>query len=165
MVGDSQRRPDRNRRAPEARGRGRSAPNIILITRGRYLDEWPPAQSLSGAVDLFYRRGAAGGAELMEFCSALAIARYHPTGGGYEKVQVGRTHSGSNHISMANAASEGPYYGPPPYYYGPPYSGPRPYRGGEVAYYRPGRHRTWNGCQRGWTVQDGLCKPYARATE
>jgi hypothetical protein len=69
-------------------------------------------------------------------------------------------------ISMANAASaEGPYYGPPPYYYGPPYSGPRPYRGGEVAYYRPGRHRTWNGCQRGWTVQDGLCKPYARANE
>ena len=119
MVGDSQRRPDRNRRAPEARARGRSAPNIILITRGRYLDEWPPAQSLSGAVDLFYRRGAAGGAELMEFCSALAIARYHPTGGGYEKVQVGRTHSGSNHISMANAASEGPYYGPLPITMGP----------------------------------------------
>jgi hypothetical protein len=20
--------------------------------------------------------------------------------------------------------------------------------------------RTWNGCQPGWTVQDGLCKPY-----
>jgi len=27
-------------------------------------------------------------------------------------------------------------------------------------YYPPGRHRTWNGCQPGWTVQDGLCKPY-----
>lgn len=26
-------------------------------------------------------------------------------------------------------------------------------------YYRP-HHRTWNGCQNGWTVQDGLCKPY-----
>ena len=26
-------------------------------------------------------------------------------------------------------------------------------------YYRP-RYRTWNGCQNGWTVQDGLCKPY-----
>src|SRR5262244_3695763 len=42
MVEDSQRRPDRNRRAPEARTRGRSAPNIILITTGCYLDEWPP---------------------------------------------------------------------------------------------------------------------------
>ena len=27
-------------------------------------------------------------------------------------------------------------------------------------YYRPGRFRTFNGCQNGWTVQDGLCKPY-----
>src|SRR5262249_52741386 len=26
-------------------------------------------------------------------------------------------------------------------------------------YYRPGRFQTWNGCQPGWTVQDGLCKP------
>src|SRR6266404_416572 len=41
MVEDSQRRPDRNRRAPEAHARGGSAPNIILITRGCYLDEWP----------------------------------------------------------------------------------------------------------------------------
>ncbi len=31
---------------------------------------------------------------------------------------------------------------------------------GERGYYRPGRFRTWNGCQGGWTVQDGLCKPY-----
>jgi hypothetical protein len=23
-----------------------------------------------------------------------------------------------------------------------------------------GRVATWNGCQLGWTVQDGLCKPY-----
>jgi hypothetical protein len=41
---------------------------------------------------------------------------------------------------------------PPPYYRG--YSGP------VVRYYRPGRFPTWNGCQDGWTVQDGLCKPY-----
>src|SRR5262249_20158583 len=61
MVGDSQQRPDRNRRAPEARARGRSAPNIILITRGCDLDEWPPAQSLSGAVDLFHRRWRTAG--------------------------------------------------------------------------------------------------------
>src|SRR5262249_58327104 len=61
MVGDSQQRPDRNRRAPEARARGRSAPNIILITRGCDLDEWPPAQSLSGAADLFHRRWRRGG--------------------------------------------------------------------------------------------------------
>ena len=66
----------------------------------------------------------------------------------------------------------GPYYAPPPArppYYGPPaYGGPRYYPGGSGAYrtdaqpgyYRPGRFRTWNGCQRGWTVQDGLCKPY-----
>jgi len=48
----------------------------------------------------------------------------------------------------------GPRYAPPPppYYrgYGPPV----------VRYYRPGRFQTWNGCQDGWTVQDGLCKPY-----
>ena len=49
----------------------------------------------------------------------------------------------------------GPRYAPappPPYYRG--YSAPF------VRYYRPGRFRTWNGCQDGWTVQDGLCKPY-----
>ena len=33
----------------------------------------------------------------------------------------------------------------------------RPSGGG---YYRPGRFQTWNGCEPGWTVQDGLCKPY-----
>jgi hypothetical protein len=49
----------------------------------------------------------------------------------------------------------GPTYQPvpPPYYLGQ--RDPRP-RG----YYRPGRFQTWNGCQSGWTVQDGLCKPY-----
>jgi hypothetical protein len=33
---------------------------------------------------------------------------------------------------------------------------------GDRGYYRPntGRFRTFNGCQNGWTVQDGLCKPY-----
>jgi hypothetical protein len=34
------------------------------------------------------------------------------------------------------------------------------YEGGGRGYYRPGRFRIWNGCQPGWTVQDGLCKPY-----
>src|SRR5262249_54724364 len=72
-----------------------------------------------------------------------------------------------------------PYYGPPPRYYGPPpdyappyygprryyrdYDEPRYYRygyGERGYYYSPGRYRTWNGCQPGWTVQDGLCKPY-----
>ena len=35
-------------------------------------------------------------------------------------------------------------------------------RGDGGGYYRPnnGRFRTFNGCQNGWTVQDGLCKPY-----
>jgi hypothetical protein len=48
-----------------------------------------------------------------------------------------------------------PRYQPPPnsYYLG--YSEP-----GGRGFYRPGRFRTWNGCQPGWTVQDGLCKPY-----
>jgi hypothetical protein len=48
--------------------------------------------------------------------------------------------------------------------YAPPVEAPRPYYRGRFyqgrGYYRPGRYRTWNGCQRGWTVQDGLCKPY-----
>ena len=48
------------------------------------------------------------------------------------------------------------------------YDGPR-YRDrerygdrGDRGYYRPntGRFRTFNGCQNGWTVQDGVCKPY-----
>src|SRR5262249_31794256 len=55
-----------------------------------------------------------------------------------------------------------PYYGPSSYYAPPP---PPAYYGGggyarEATDYRPGRFRTWNGCQPGWTVQDGLCKPY-----
>ena len=35
-------------------------------------------------------------------------------------------------------------------------------RGDRGDYYRPNtaRFRTFNGCQNGWTVQDGLCKPY-----
>ena len=55
---------------------------------------------------------------------------------------------------------------PPPPGYSPSYR-PAPdlyYRGYSEpigrGYYRPGRFRTWNGCQQGWTVQDGLCKPY-----
>ena len=33
-------------------------------------------------------------------------------------------------------------------------------RDGGGGYYRPGGYKTFNGCQNGWTVQDGLCKPY-----
>lgn len=46
---------------------------------------------------------------------------------------------------------------PPGYgygYYGPGYGAPPP-----PVYYRRG-YRTYNGCQPGWTVQDGVCKPY-----
>lgn len=52
--------------------------------------------------------------------------------------------------------------GPPPRYAPPPPPPPyyRGYGAPIVRYYRPGRFRTWNGCQDGWTVQDGLCKPY-----
>jgi len=32
MVGDSQQRPDRNRRVSEARARRRAAPNVILTS-------------------------------------------------------------------------------------------------------------------------------------
>jgi hypothetical protein len=46
-----------------------------------------------------------------------------------------------------------PTYAPPPQPYPSGYSAGR-------GYYRPGRFQTWNGCQTGWTVQDGLCKPY-----
>jgi hypothetical protein len=74
-----------------------------------------------------------------------------------------------------------PSYAPDPYYGPDPYYAPRPYYReyqpryyyepryypveprhtyGEPQYYRPGRYRTWNGCQGGYTVQDGLCKPY-----
>jgi hypothetical protein len=89
-------------------------------------------------------------------------------------------------ISIAGAAAAqqiylnfgpNPGYGPPPPGYGPPPPGygygrgygpgygpaPGPYYRSERierGYYRPGRFRTWNGCQQGWTVQDGLCKPY-----
>ena len=54
----------------------------------------------------------------------------------------------------------GPGYGPPPPGYCPPRPYYRSYGGEGRGYYRPGRFRTWNGCQAGWTVQDGLCKPY-----
>ena len=79
-------------------------------------------------------------------------------------------------ISFAGAASAqqiylnfgpNPGYGSPPpgYGYGPQpgYGPPGPYYRSERmgrGYYRPGRFRSWNGCQQGWTVQDGLCKPY-----
>jgi hypothetical protein len=53
-------------------------------------------------------------------------------------------------------------YDEPRYYRGRDYDEPRYYRGErlERGYYQPGRFRTWNGCQSGWTVQDGVCKPY-----
>src|SRR5215813_1521122 len=50
MVEDSHRRPDRNRRAPEARVRDPSAPNIILITRRCYVDEWLPSCDAASAL-------------------------------------------------------------------------------------------------------------------
>jgi hypothetical protein len=59
----------------------------------------------------------------------------------------------------------GPGAGPRPYYrdYYGGYGGPGDYRyrdGGERRYSRPGRYQSWNGCQPGFTVQDGRCKPY-----
>jgi hypothetical protein len=64
----------------------------------------------------------------------------------------------------------GPDRGPRPYYRdyddGPRYRDRERYRGERYGdrrdrgYYRPGGYKTFNGCQNGWTVQDGLCKPY-----
>ena len=67
----------------------------------------------------------------------------------------------------------GPDRGPRPYYRdyddGPRYRDRDRYRGerygdrrgrGDGGFYRPGGYKTFNGCQNGWTVQDGLCKPY-----
>jgi hypothetical protein len=54
-----------------------------------------------------------------------------------------------------------PPSGPAPGYAAPPAPYYRSYsEPGGLRYYRPGRFPTWNGCQQGWTVQDGLCKPY-----
>jgi hypothetical protein len=72
---------------------------------------------------------------------------------------------------------DGPGYGPPPRgeFYGPSpggrYSGP-PDRGPNLQFdlgrrderrYSPPNPglRTWNHCPQGYTVQDGLCKPYS----
>jgi hypothetical protein len=72
-------------------------------------------------------------------------------------------------LGTAGIASAQYYYGGGYYYGGRPYYGDpyryRPYGYdyryyGEGYYYPPGRYRTRNGCQRGWTVQDGLCRPY-----
>ena len=72
---------------------------------------------------------------------------------------------GTAGVASAQGYGGGGYYGGPGPYYGDRYreryydSDDRYYRGGR-GYYPPGRYRTVNGCQRGWTVQDGLCKPY-----
>jgi hypothetical protein len=56
-------------------------------------------------------------------------------------------------VNPSRPGASDPGYAPPSQPYYRSYSEP----GG---YYRPGRYPTWNGCQQGWTVQDGLCKPY-----
>ena len=65
--------------------------------------------------------------------------------------------AGARAVLPLSAAATPP---PPPGYYGGGYYGappppPRGYYGG--GYYRPQR---WNGCPKGFTVQDGVCKPY-----
>jgi hypothetical protein len=73
-------------------------------------------------------------AALVDWCTSHADAPL------CRKLQVGPPPPGST-------------YAPPPRPYPSEYSASR-------GYYRPGRFQTWNGCQTGWTVQDGLCKPY-----
>jgi hypothetical protein len=75
--------------------------------------------------------------------------------------------------SVASAQYYDPYYRgyyrppppPPPYYGGPRYAPPSPYRGWQPAYVdRHGQQafypRPGGRCPRGYTVQDGVCKPY-----
>jgi hypothetical protein len=53
-----------------------------------------------------------------------------------------------------------PYYEPEPYY-APRYRAPEPYYGGGGGRrYYDGYQRRGSPCQYGWTVQDGVCKPY-----
>ena len=80
-------------------------------------------------------------------------------------------------ISAEGASAQGVYLdfgnNPGPRYRdyddGPRYRDRGRYRGerygdrgdrGDRGFYRPGGYKTFNGCQNGWTVQDGLCKPY-----
>ena len=85
------------------------------------------------------------------------------------KALTGATLALATMISLpGSAAAQGVYIdvgpgpGPRPYYRdyygGPGYN--RYGEGGERRYSRPGRYQTWNGCQPGFTVQDGRCKPY-----
>jgi len=59
------------------------------------------------------------------------------------------------YVAPAYPAYAAPYYG---YGYGYGYG----YRGYAPRYYGGGyyRQQRWNGCPRGFTVQDGVCKPY-----
>src|SRR5262245_62037213 len=93
------------------------------------------------------------------------------SGGSMKRITSLALTAGAIISAAGPASSQGVYIdlgnNPPPRYrdYDGPryrdYDGPR-YREryGERGYYQPGRFRTWNGCQQGWTVQDGLCKPY-----
>jgi hypothetical protein len=72
-------------------------------------------------------------------------------------------------LFAASGAATAQYYGPGPgvgIYVGPRYDDrpryrERYYRQNNRAYYRGGyRGRSANGCPRGYTVQDGVCKPY-----
>ena len=111
---------------------GASAPSVVTAQR----DGSPPSSDALDDIE-----GNARGitrqeveAALVDWCASHADAPL------CRKLQVG-------------PPPPNPTYAPPPQPY---YSG----YGGGRGYYRPGRFQTWNGCQTGWTVQDGLCKPY-----
>jgi hypothetical protein len=95
----------------------------------------------------------------------------HLSGGNHESAHGAALALAAIISLLGSAAAQGVYIdigpgaGPRPYYrdYYGGYGGPRYYRYGEDGYRgysRPGRFRTWNGCQPGFTVQDGRCKPY-----
>ena len=76
--------------------------------------------------------------------------------------------TGAATITPAQAQGVGIYVGPRNYDDRPRYydDGPRYRRYERQRYYREGRreyrggYRTRNGCRPGFTVQDGVCKPY-----
>jgi hypothetical protein len=63
--------------------------------------------------------------------------------------------AGSSFAQAADGCGRGFYWNgyrcAPMRYYGPPAVEYRAYRG---------PYRTFNGCPRGYTIQDGVCKPY-----
>ena len=89
----------------------------------------------------------------------LADPNYEPADPSYESAYPAYP---SYEPAVPSYEPSDPSYGPPRYYRHrqPQYYEPRHHgRHGQSAYYDPPGRRTWNGCRRGYTVQDGRCRP------